>query len=56
MHSALADPQRVSLLFRSSPFGSLNHAHADQNSFVLYAKGEVLAMDSGVYDFYDSPH
>lgn len=56
MHSALDDPQRVSVLFKSSPFGSLNHSHADQNSFVLYARGKVLAMDSGSYDSYGSPH
>lgn len=56
MHSALDDPQRVSVLFKSSPFGSLNHSHADQNSFVLYARGKVLAMDSGSYDSYNSPH
>ncbi|GEM_PF-1929133 len=56
MHSSLADPQRVSVLFKSSPFGSVNHSHADQNSFVLYAHGEVLAMDSGYYDSYNSPH
>ena len=56
MHSALGDPGRVSVLFKSSPYGSLNHSHADQNSFVLYAKDKVLAMDSGVYDSYGSPH
>ncbi|MFP5390593.1 MAG: heparinase II/III family protein [Gammaproteobacteria bacterium] len=56
MHSQLSDRDRVTVLFKSSPFGSLNHSHADQNSFVLYAKGKVLAMDSGVYDSYGSPH
>ena len=56
MHSSLADRDRVSVLFKSSPYGSLNHSHADQNSFVLYAEGKVLAMDSGVYDSYGSPH
>lgn len=56
MHSSLADRQRTSVFFKSSPFGSINHSHADQNSFVLFAKGEVLAMDSGVYDSYNSPH
>ena len=56
MHSALDDPKRVSVLFKSSPFGSLNHSHADQNSFVIYAKGKVLAMDSGAYDSYNSAH
>ena len=56
MHSALGDRLRTSVFFKSSPFGSINHSHADQNSFVLYAKGAVLAMDSGVYDYYNSPH
>ncbi|WP_426100704.1 heparinase II/III domain-containing protein [Massilia sp. TSP1-1-2] len=56
MHSALTDRLRTSVFFKSSPFGSVNHSHADQNSFVLYAKGTVLAMDSGVYDYYNSPH
>ncbi len=56
MHSSLADPDRVSVLFKSSPYGSLNHSHADQNSFVIYNKGKVMAMDSGSYDAYGSPH
>ncbi len=56
MHSALADRLRTSVFFKSSPYGSVNHSHADQNSFVIYAKGVVLAMDSGVYDYYNSPH
>ncbi|MES2321006.1 MAG: heparinase II/III family protein [Pseudomonadota bacterium] len=56
MHSALGDRLRTSAYFKSSPFGSVNHSHADQNSFVFYSKGKVLAMDSGVYDYYNSPH
>lgn len=56
MHSAMADRSRVSVYFKSSPFGSLNHSHADQNSFVIHARGKVLAMDSGYYDYYNSPH
>jgi hypothetical protein len=56
MHSMLADRNRTSVFFKSSPFGSLNHSHADQNSFVMYSKGKVLAMDSGHYDYYNSPH
>ncbi|MES2901784.1 MAG: heparinase II/III family protein [Pseudomonadota bacterium] len=56
MHSALTDRQRTSVFFKSSPFGSVNHSHADQNGFVMYSKGKVLAMDSGVYDYYNSPH
>jgi hypothetical protein len=52
----MADRARVSVYFKSSPFGSQNHSHADQNSFVIYAQGRVMAMDSGYYDFYNSPH
>lgn len=56
MHSSLADPQRTSIYFRSGPYGSYNHSHADQNSFVLNAHGERLLIDSGHYDWYQSPH
>ena len=56
MHSSLTDRQRTSVFFKSSPFGSVNHSHADQNSFIMYAEGKVLAMDSGVYDYYNSAH
>ncbi|MDH7571749.1 MAG: DUF4962 domain-containing protein, partial [Armatimonadota bacterium] len=56
LHSDLVDPARVSLYFKSSPIGSFNHSHADQNSFVLNAFGEALAIDSGYYDWYNSPH
>jgi len=51
-----ADPQRVSLYFKSSWIGSYNHSHADQNQFVLNAFGEALAIDSGYYDWYASDH
>ena len=56
MHSSLSDRLRTSVFFKSSPFGSVNHSHADQNSFIMYAEGKVLAMDSGVYDYYNSAH
>jgi hypothetical protein len=58
MHSALADPKRVSVYFKSSPppFGAFNHQHADHNSFVINAGGERLAIESGYYDRYKSPH
>ncbi len=56
MHSSMTDKLRTSVFFKSSPFGSINHSHADQNSFIMYSKGKVLAMDSGVYDYYNSPH
>jgi hypothetical protein len=58
MHSALADDKRTSVYFKSAPppFGAFNHAHADQNSFVVNAGGQRLAIESGYYDSYKSPH
>ena len=56
MHSSLTDyDNRISAYFKSSPFGSYNHSHPDQNSFVIQAYGERLAIDSGYYDYYFSP-
>lgn len=46
----------VALLFRSSPFGSFSHSHANCNDFILHAGGKVLAMPSGYYDAYGSKH
>ncbi|WP_255990017.1 heparinase II/III domain-containing protein [Chitinolyticbacter albus] len=50
--------ERTAIYFKSSPFGSYNHSHADQNGFVLYHKGEAMAVDSGVFDGYGDkyPH
>ena len=56
MHSSLYDPERVSLYFKSSQYGSYNHNHADQNSFAINAYGEQLAIDAGHYDSYMSVH
>lgn len=56
MHSDLGDRARTSVYFKSSPYGSYNHSHADQNSFVIHTSGRTLAIDSGYYDFYGSPH
>lgn len=56
MHSDLRDWNRTSVYFKSSPYGSYNHSHADQNSFVINARGRALAIDSGYYDSYHSPH
>ena len=56
MHSSLIDPKRISFYFKSSPFGSLNHSHADQNSFKMKAFGEELTVDGGFYDDYVTPH
>lgn len=58
MHSDLADEKRVSVYFKSSPppHGAFNHSHADQNSFVINAGGQRLAIESGYYDGYKSQH
>jgi hypothetical protein len=58
MHSSLADEARSSVYFKSAPppFGAFNHSHADQNSFVVNAGGQRLAIESGYYDAYKSPH
>ena len=56
IHSDLPDPERYSVLFKSSPFGSFSHSHADQNSFAVMAAGRPLLIDSGYYDGYRSPH
>ena len=56
MHSSLDDPMRASIYFKSSPYGSYNHSHGDQNSFVLNYKGRRLAIASGYYDDYGTKH
>lgn len=58
MHSDLADRGRTSVYFKSSPppFGAFAHQHADHNSFVVNAGGQRLAIESGYYDRYKSPH
>lgn len=56
MHSRLADRGRTSVYFKSSRYGSYNHSHGDQNGFVLVAGGRPLLENSGVNDWYGSPH
>lgn len=57
MHNDLAHgADNVQFLMRSSPFGSISHAYADQNAFALSAYGEPLAIASGYYPYYGSPH
>ena len=62
MHSSLADLDRISVYFKSSPkpFGAFTHQSADQNAFVINAGGERLAIESGYYvehgGDYDSDH
>ena len=56
MTDSLTDTDRVQLSFKSSPWGSNNHSHADQNSFIIQAYGENLAIKSGYYDSYHTEH
>ncbi|MDP1679983.1 MAG: heparinase II/III family protein, partial [Candidatus Nitrotoga sp.] len=56
MHSDLGKLSRTSVYFKSSPYGSYSHSHADQNSFVINSGGQRLAIDSGYYDSWTSPH
>jgi hypothetical protein len=57
MHSDPTNAEKDAyLLFRSSPFGAWSHGYADQNSFYLHAFGKALAISSGYYPWYGSPH
>lgn len=55
MHSNLRDMNRTSVYFKSSPYGSYNHSHGDQNTFVLFKGGIPLLGEGGYYDYYGSP-
>lgn len=57
MHTDLANtPKNLMLAFRSSPFGSFNHAHADQNSFNILFGGKRVFSNSGYYIGYGDDH
>lgn len=57
MHSALGRPDEdIMLSFKSSPYGSFSHSHADQNTFIVNAWGENLLINSGYREFHRSPH
>ena len=57
IHTALGDQENdISFLLRSSPLGSTSHGHADQNAFVIEAFGRGLAIATGQYPWYGSPH
>jgi hypothetical protein len=57
LHSAIDRPDdNIMFEFRSSPYGSYNHAHADQNSFNITAYGEPLILDTGYYTAYGDEH
>ena len=55
MRSSVADPQEdIQLFFKSSPYGSFSHSHADQNAFILNAYGRNLAINSGYREYHRS--
>ncbi len=57
MHTNLTKtPENLMLAFRSSPYGSFNHMHADQNSFHLLFGGQRLLAGSGYYIGYGDDH
>jgi acetyl esterase/lipase len=57
LHSALGKPDDdIHITFKSSPYGSFSHSHADQNAFILNAFGESLAINSAYREFHRSPH
>lgn len=56
MHSALGRPDDdIQVTFKSSPYGSFSHSHADQNAFILNAYGEGLAINSAYREYHRSP-
>ncbi|WP_332847838.1 heparinase II/III domain-containing protein [Massilia sp. S19_KUP03_FR1] len=55
MHSDIASSSRTSVYFKSSPYGSFNHSHGDQNGLLLSSAGQPLLVKAGWYDWYGSP-
>jgi hypothetical protein len=53
--SLLSGAEGVTVAMHSGTFWA-GHQHEDQNAFVIHAYGEKLAIDSGYYDWYGSPH
>ena len=58
LHSNISDPKNdTCLIFKSSPYGSVSHSHADQNTFAIMKGGAALAIPSGYYGpSYGKPH
>lgn len=57
MHTTLQNPETdLMLSLRSSPFGSLAHTHADQNTFNIAYGGKRLFYNSGYRPAMGDPH
>lgn len=55
LQNRMDDPaNQVHCVFKSSPFGSISHSHADQNAICLSAFGEDLLVQSGHYVAHNS--
>jgi len=52
----LHSSNNVSVIFKSSPMGSISHGYDAQNSFVLSAFGVALLIPTGQRDQYGSAH
>jgi len=55
IHSDIGNSNRTSFYFKSSPYGSFNHSHGDQNGLLLSVAGQPLLVKAGWYDWYGSP-
>jgi hypothetical protein len=55
IHSDIGNTNRSSFFFKSSPYGSFNHSHGDQNGLLLSVAGQPLLVKAGWYDWYGSP-
>jgi hypothetical protein len=58
IHTTLEHQNGIHFAMHSGHFYGVGggHSHADQNTFMLFAGGEPLVIDSGCYDYYGSPH
>ncbi|WP_081933668.1 heparinase II/III family protein [Massilia sp. 9096] len=55
VHSDIGASQDTAFYFKSSPYGSFNHSHGDQNGLLLNVAGRPLLVKAGWYDWYGSP-
>jgi hypothetical protein len=57
LHTHLGETGKdVAFVFRSSPYGSVSHSHADNNDFALHVAGKSLLIPSGIYDGWATNH
>lgn len=60
MRTNLADSNDTQFGLKCGPHlaekGGKGHDHPDQNGFLINSGGDPLAVDSGYYDYYGSPH